>query len=613
MGLALSAMALGNGRAFAQQSPPPSDVDQIKPPEAPDKSKSDVIVVTGTRLPNQFNSPSPMEIIAAKDADAKGISDLASLLRDSTVASGSPQITAITSTAFVQNGGIGSDSISLRGLGSNRTLVLLDGKRAGPAGTRGSIGAFDLNVIPLSAIERVDILKDGASSIYGSDAVAGVVNIITRKDTGGTVDAFYSAPTHKGGEELRINGSYGAQIGNGKFRITADYFKQEELKRGDRDFFACGTPYVFRADGTRADLVDPRTSKYSCSGDLAFGHVWFYDYNEPGAISRPWQARPQLIQFDSGHNLGQFIPPFGPTSNPATFPAGWFPVGYGELSQAGATPDPYYAPSALNSEAVIDYHSPFQDAQSLSPEIERMTIYGSGEYAINDHVSLYADVLLNRRMTKVHSYRQFWDYQYVYDNGDGSFSGDPIAIASGWTGSNVGYSPTAITDHAGDTTTVDYLRFLGGARGDLDLLGPKGWTWDASVQFSRSDGDYKDDIIFDDAITPYSFRNSLCAGTTTPDRGAPCVDINWFSPDFLAGRLTSQERNFLFGVVKGNTIYEQASFEAYAAGPLFKLPAGSINAVIGVDYQHDRINDVPSKEIQLGQAWGDSQSGVTKG
>ncbi len=112
------------------------------------------------------------------------------------------------------------------------------------------MGAFDLNVIPLSAIDRIDILKDGASSVYGSDAVAGVVNIITKKGDESSIDAFYSGTKEDGGEEMRVNGTYGATIGNLNFRITADYYKQEELRRGQRNFFDCSQPYVFNGDGT---------------------------------------------------------------------------------------------------------------------------------------------------------------------------------------------------------------------------------------------------------------------------------------------------------------------------------------------------------------------------
>jgi iron complex outermembrane receptor protein len=77
--------------------------------------------------------------------------------------------------------------------------------------------------LPLSTIERVEILKDGASSIYGSDAVAGVVNIITRKNDGLTIDGFASIPTESGGEESRISASWGKSFNRGSFRVTADY------------------------------------------------------------------------------------------------------------------------------------------------------------------------------------------------------------------------------------------------------------------------------------------------------------------------------------------------------------------------------------------------------
>src|SRR3546814_15803227 len=83
------------------------------------------------------------------------------------------------------NGGPGAHTSALRGRGANRTLVLLNGRRAGPAGTRGGVSSFDLNVLPASIAGSIEILKTGASSIYGSDAVAGVVNIKTKTDIDG--------------------------------------------------------------------------------------------------------------------------------------------------------------------------------------------------------------------------------------------------------------------------------------------------------------------------------------------------------------------------------------------------------------------------------------------
>lgn len=611
IGAILAATSPALAQSADQPAGSPQAVDTVQPTATEDTpDETNRVTVTGTRLPNQFSSAAPMDVFTADEAASQGIGDVASLLRSSTVAAGSPQITAVSSTAFVQDGGVGVESLSLRGLGANRTLVLLDGRRAGPAGTRGSVGAFDFNVIPLSAIERVEILKEGASSIYGSDAIAGVINIITKKDDGLNFDAFYSMPEQGGGDEMRFNASWGETIGNLHFRITGDYFKQQKLARGDRDFFDCAQPYAFNADGSRADDVDPRTDKIVCSGDNVWGHVWFYDYDQPGAITRPWQARPQLIQFNRGNDLQNYLPGLAPSSS-FTIPANWFPVGYGEIVRPGGTPDAFYGPSAAVSDALIDYHHPFQDNVSLSPQVERMTIFANGEYDVNDTLKLYGEVLLNRRTTTVQGYRQFWTYQYVYDYGGGDYIGDPLAISQGWLGQNIGFSPLSITDHNDQTVQVDYVRAVGGASGDLPNL--DGWQWNASVQFSRSNGIYKDDIIWNDAITDQEGRTELCAGTTTRYRSAPCVDINWYNPDMLSGQFTDEERAFLFGTAKGRTIYEQASLEAYASGNLFDLPAGPVAAVIGALYQKDKINDTPSLVVQDGEAWGDSQAGITKG
>jgi iron complex outermembrane receptor protein len=205
-----------------------------------EEDESEKIVVVGSRIRrDDYASDQPVEIIMAEDAVAQGVDTLGELLRRTTIAAGSSQVTAATSTAFVQNGGTGAETLSLRGLGANRTLVLLNGRRAGPAGTRGGVSSFDFNVLPLSAVERIEILKDGSSSLYGSDAIAGVVNIITKWDDGGSVNFFTNQPTEDGGDSSRLNATWGKTFDSASFRITADYDKQNELARGDRDFFAC--------------------------------------------------------------------------------------------------------------------------------------------------------------------------------------------------------------------------------------------------------------------------------------------------------------------------------------------------------------------------------------
>ncbi|MCK5909056.1 MAG: TonB-dependent receptor plug domain-containing protein, partial [Caulobacter sp.] len=147
--------------ALAQTAPPAGA-------SAQDNAEVEAVVVTGSRIKRSaFNSPDPIQVISAEQGQLRGIATATGLLQSSTIASGSPQVTSDISSAFVTDGGPGSETVSLRGLGPNRTLVLLNGRRAGPAGTRGGVSAFDLNVLPLSVIDHVDILKDGASSIYG--------------------------------------------------------------------------------------------------------------------------------------------------------------------------------------------------------------------------------------------------------------------------------------------------------------------------------------------------------------------------------------------------------------------------------------------------------------
>ena len=152
--------------AFAQ------DQDNVPQADSADENTTNSetsIVVTGSRLRNvtPFNSPDPIAVIDPGIASKEGKFDLASTLQSSPIAAGSTQITSAISSNFVTNGGPGAQTIDLRGLGANRTLVLLNGRRAGPAGTRGGVSSFDLNVLPQSIAESVEILKTGASSVYG--------------------------------------------------------------------------------------------------------------------------------------------------------------------------------------------------------------------------------------------------------------------------------------------------------------------------------------------------------------------------------------------------------------------------------------------------------------
>ena len=147
---------------------------------AQDADAEDVeeVIVTGSKIKKSvFDSSKPLEIISDAAIERTGLNNIGDILQSISSNDGNGIRPVTTAT----NGGDGSNEISLRNLGAGRTLVLVDGRRW----VTDAFGSVDMNTIPASIIQRVEILKDGASSIYGSDAVAGVINIITKKDYDG--------------------------------------------------------------------------------------------------------------------------------------------------------------------------------------------------------------------------------------------------------------------------------------------------------------------------------------------------------------------------------------------------------------------------------------------
>ena len=144
---ALGALLL-SGNVYAQDGS--GEVELIEEADE-EESRQERITVTGSLLArDEFTSSSPIQVITAEVATLEGLVDAASLLQGSSLAAGSTQLNN-TFQNFVTNGGVGTQTIDLRGCGDVRTLVLIDGKRPGPSGTRGAVGAFDLNNLPTSS------------------------------------------------------------------------------------------------------------------------------------------------------------------------------------------------------------------------------------------------------------------------------------------------------------------------------------------------------------------------------------------------------------------------------------------------------------------------------
>ena len=582
LGLAsLSAMAVMMASpALAQTGDAAAQDDETV--ATPTPSPDDSIVVTGSRIRTvtPFNSPDPISVISPEVAAKEGKFDLASTLQSSPIAAGSTQITAAISSNFVTNGGPGAQTIDLRGLGANRTLVLLNGRRAGPAGTRGGVSSFDLNVLPASIAGSIEVLKTGASSIYGSDAIAGVVNIKTKTDVDGLELNFNtSVPFDSGGEEYRASAVWGKTFSRGHILLAADYTKIKELSRGDRSYLACPEAYTFREDGSRADLVDPRTGKYKCE-DLPWGHVWTYDYignmqlDGPGGPNTGIDTAPggrNLIQYQyPGENLG--IPAYGAPAFPGDLgvPAGWFPTGYDTASLA-----------------VQNAYHPYVAEQTIIPKTSLITAYAEGSYELGDTVEAFGEFLFNRRKSYQNGWRQFWNYGGTSDFLSTSW-------ADGWTGVNI-ISPLAITNHNDSSQKVDYYRGVFGLRGeapdDEGFFG--GWRWEVYGQYSRSVGRYRSEQILQEVYDIGYFQSASCAGRTTPFSGKQCIDLPWTNPNFLRGEMTPEQIDFIFDWDEGKTVYTQKTLEGTVSGSLFDLPAGPVSVALGANIRQDSITDTP--------------------
>lgn len=573
------------------------------------------IVVTGSRIrKSEFNSPDPIQVISPDIGQKQGQNQLVELLQSSPIAAGSIQITSSISNGFVTNGGADAQTISLRGLGAERTLVLLNGRRAGPAGVRGAIASFDLNVLPLSIVRQVEVLKTGASSIYGSDAVAGVVNILTKQDADGfEVGGFSSVPVHGGGETYDINLTYGKRFDRGHILATVDYFQQQNLRRSDRGFLFCQEEYLTREDGTRADIVDFRTGKPACQGTIGNLILTNNDFTGPGfsqgLIAPNGQ---QLFIGQYGANLGQVGISFNDYAAQGVYaPADFFGLNFDGPSTG-----------ALNQ------FEPLEQASDVFSKVSRITGYLDASYEITDNIEVYTELLFNNRKSYNNGFQQLNVFQFTGNSdlpaffcspsttsnpldGDNCSPGDAGDPLNTEFGGNFLLRPLVLTK-SDFSTDVDYYRGVLGFRGDFGGF-LSGWNWDIYGQYSKSDADYTQDVIFQDSLDSQSFRTKSCAGLTTRINGLPCIDIDFTDPRVLRGDFTPEERAFLFGKETGNTIFKQASAEATLAGNLFNLPAGAVGAAFGAQIRRDEILDTPGEYTLAGNAALRTSSGITAG
>ncbi|HEX6795423.1 MAG TPA: TonB-dependent receptor [Casimicrobiaceae bacterium] len=233
VGVSVAALGCSQVPALAQESEPPRDVLRIE--------------VTGTNIKRtDLETALPVQVITREDIERGGSTTVAELMSklSANLLSFNDQLSIGTQIAvpFAPLPRPGQSTVNLRGIGDGSTLVLINGRRVANYAFDG--GAVDVNSIPIGAIDRVEVLKDGASAIYGTDAIAGVVNFILRKDFSGVEASGYAQATGQGGGnqyQARIGAGFG-DLAKDRFNVfgSVNYQKDEALAAADRDFTSTG-------------------------------------------------------------------------------------------------------------------------------------------------------------------------------------------------------------------------------------------------------------------------------------------------------------------------------------------------------------------------------------
>jgi len=250
------------------------------------------VVVTGTHLRDVKDTPSPVIIFTRADIDQSGLGSVGAFIQTLPQNFGSVSETTIASVAgSIGDNAVNATAVNLRGVGSDATLVLIDGHRVAPGNVDGNF--VDVSMIPLSAVERIEILTDGASAIYGSDAVGGVVNIIMRKDFNGLESrARFGSVIEGSSHETEVGQTAGKNWGSGSALLTYEFYDRTPLSAADRPFTTSAPlPFTLLPEQIRqsvfASLDQSLGNDLTLFADGLYSHRWTYtDASVVGAFSQ---------------------------------------------------------------------------------------------------------------------------------------------------------------------------------------------------------------------------------------------------------------------------------------------------------------------------------------
>ena len=599
--------------------------------DAADAELVEEVVVTGSRIQrNEFNTISPVRIIMGQRSRDLGLVDAASLIQGSTSASG-VQIDN-TFNAFVLDNGPGAANVNLRGLDPTRTLLLVNSRRMSPSGIGGAPTAPDLNSIPSIMIERVEVLNDGASSVYGSDAVAGVVNVLMRQQFEGfEFEADFVSPEVSDAKEAVFSAAWGRDFDRGSFGIGLEFYDRGRLQWKDRGHTSECERYleIDETGQVRSDDLSlvPGTTINGCKLDTMnrvflrsgpFGNIWY----TPGASNIG-------IPNFSDTTVSPGLAVFNPTINPVDTDGDGVP-NFGIIDPDG---DGLTEVDLKNNLYNFNGSNRDRSGDYLAP-LRRINLYSFGNWELQDanNTSVFFELLYNRRESEIFSPGAaiFPDvpasnpYNPCNQQAPGGancwgFFVHPVAGPFNFGG--IDAVPIIVVRGDRDEVEVeqDQVRVVGGVEGDL----PWGTTWsyEAFGSYSWSKGISSRAGILEpelllslntSTIDPNT-GNVVCGpddnGDGLPD-GQGCVPVNLFAGSLYqpgGGDFATQaERDYLFGQREFDTVFEQTVLGLIVQGDIAHLPWNDIEIplVLGLEYRKDMVDSQPNDVARNGLLYG---------
>lgn len=644
---ASSALMLTSSLVYAQQELESEEVTaDTTELLALDTEVMEEVVVTGSRLKRStFSSLAPLQIISAGISREAGLINAADILQSSTSAGG--QQVDLTFSGFVLDNGPASRNLSLRGLGASRSLILVNGRRLAPGGAEGAPYAPDIGAVPAGLVQRYEILTDGASSVYGSDAIGGVANIILKNDFDGfTLEGGTDAPKYDGGENVNLNLTWGKNWDRGFIGAGLDYNKSKSATYGSRPWMAeCEKNYEVDTDGNFR------------SADLYYSETYGMRQSDcvPSSLARrvfvPGTATGSIYYTPGQSNGGwaNFSEPVSPYGN------------FGIDANGDGITDASYADYSLNG---TDYGQ----SGHLVPDYDTATAMAYGEYTFDGDANvtayfetlytevgyeqlgspsqLFPDVPANNPynlcnpdaengvdcglaedalLTNPGYVAQFSDFYTQLANCYGLSPADCSPAAFGLLNGPIGAIGTlpivsVKNDRSASDGSREQLRFVAGLKGDMPFMEMgtlTNWSFDSYISYSKSSGashryGIRGDRL-DLSLGNYSSTDTPCendSGVALADDAAPgCVAVNMYAPslypDDIVGEFATQaETDYLFDSRDFDTDYEQTVFSASMVGDLYELANGPVLGIIGVEYRKDEINSMPDAVARDGLFFG---------